>query len=52
MQFPGVVPRLTQRPGSVRTLGPALGAHTAEILGQVAGLDADELAELAGEGVV
>ena len=29
---PGIVPRLTETPGSAESLGPALGAHTNEIL--------------------
>ena len=33
--MPGVVPRLSQTPGSVRWAGPPLGAHTAEVVEQL-----------------
>jgi crotonobetainyl-CoA:carnitine CoA-transferase CaiB-like acyl-CoA transferase len=50
--IPNVVPRMTGTPGSVKWLGPALGAHNEEILGGLLGLTADELGRLAGKGVV
>jgi formyl-CoA transferase len=31
-RMPGIVPRLTETPGDVETIGPALGAHTDQIL--------------------
>lgn len=43
--------RLSETPGSVRTTGPRLGAHTAEVLGGL-GVDADELERLRAQGVV
>jgi len=51
IDFPGVVPRLSQTPGATRWLGPRLGEHTAEILASV-GIDADKLEELREQGVV
>jgi formyl-CoA transferase len=33
--MPGVVPRLSETPGSVRWAGPPLGAHTAEVVEQL-----------------
>lgn len=39
-------PRLSETPGSVRWPGPALGAHTREVLESL-GVDADRLADLA-----
>jgi crotonobetainyl-CoA:carnitine CoA-transferase CaiB-like acyl-CoA transferase len=50
--FPGVVPRLERFPGSTRGVGPDLGAHTAEVLAEVAGIDAVDLARLREGGVV
>ena len=32
MKIPGVVPKLSATPGGTRWLGPALGAHTEEVL--------------------
>ena len=49
--FPGIVPRLQENPGRTAWLGPELGFHTAEVLGEV-GLDAAAIAELRDQGVV
>jgi formyl-CoA transferase len=35
LDVPGVVPKLSATPGVLRTLAPALGEHTAEVLGRV-----------------
>ena len=51
VSFPGVVPRLDRHPGAVRSLGPALGADTAEVLAEV-GVTGERLAELRAAGVV
>jgi len=48
---PGVVPRLTETPGSVRRPAPQLGEHNAEVFGEL-GLPDDELAALREQGVV
>jgi crotonobetainyl-CoA:carnitine CoA-transferase CaiB-like acyl-CoA transferase len=50
--FPGVVPKLQQSPGSTRWVGPDLGAHTEEVLAELAGLDAAAVARLREAGVV
>ncbi|WNV74087.1 CaiB/BaiF CoA-transferase family protein [Geodermatophilus sp. DSM 44513] len=50
--FPGVVPRLEHCPGSTRGVGPDLGAHTAEVLAEVAGVGPADLARLRELGVV
>ena len=46
-----VVPRLSGTPGAIRSPAPALGQHSAEILGEI-GVDADELERLREEGIV
>ncbi|MEV4643829.1 CoA transferase [Saccharopolyspora sp. NPDC049357] len=43
--------RLSDTPGSVRTTGPKLGAHTAEVLAGL-GVDAEELEQLRAQGVL
>ena len=47
----GVVPRFSATPGSIRHAGPRLGEHTDEVLAELLGLDAAELAELRASGV-
>lgn len=50
--FPGVVPKLERSPGSTRWVGPDLGAHTDEVLTELAGLASDDLRRLREAGVV
>jgi formyl-CoA transferase/succinyl-CoA--D-citramalate CoA-transferase len=48
----GVVPKLSRTPGTIRHPGPVLGAHTDEVLRDLAGLHPDEIAVLRDDGVV
>ena len=50
--MPGIVPKLSETPGSVRWPAPPLGADTDAILRRLAGVDDDELARLHAAGVV
>ena len=46
-----VVPKLSETPGTIRSSGPALGAHTAEVL-EAIGIDAAAQADLASRGII
>jgi len=50
--MPNVVPRLVDTPGRIDTLGPPLGAHNAEVYGDLLGLDAERMASLKQSGVI
>ncbi|ROM51306.1 CaiB/BaiF CoA transferase family protein [Pseudomonas rhodesiae] len=51
VKMPGIVPKLSQTPGSVNWQGPALGQHTDEILGNL-GLAGPDIQRLRDSGVV
>jgi crotonobetainyl-CoA:carnitine CoA-transferase CaiB-like acyl-CoA transferase len=48
----GVVPHVPEEPGRVRWPGPAVGAHTNEVLTELLGLGPAEIATLRTEGVL
>nr|WP_314481542.1 CaiB/BaiF CoA-transferase family protein [uncultured Pseudomonas sp.] len=50
-RMPGIVPKLSGTPGSADWVGPALGEHTDELLGQL-GYDTASIASLRQAGVV
>lgn len=50
--MPGVVPKLSDTPGAVKWPGPPLGADTATVLRELAGVGDEELAALRDEGVI
>jgi crotonobetainyl-CoA:carnitine CoA-transferase CaiB-like acyl-CoA transferase len=52
MLAPGVVIKMSETPGAVRTLGPELGQHTDEVLRALLGLSTDDLARLRAEQVI
>ncbi|OKX87060.1 CaiB/BaiF CoA transferase family protein [Corynebacterium glutamicum] len=47
VRFPGVVPHIPGASGKTRWLGPELGAHTVEVLRDVAGFSEEQAHELA-----
>jgi formyl-CoA transferase len=50
--MPGVVPKLSRTPGSVRHAGPPLGAHTEEVLTELLGMTADDLEALRSRTII
>ncbi len=52
LPMPGVVPKFSKTPGTVRSVGPLLGADTREVLERVGGMSAIEVDALAGDGTI
>jgi crotonobetainyl-CoA:carnitine CoA-transferase CaiB-like acyl-CoA transferase len=52
LAVPGVVPSLSQTPGEIRWLGPALGADTDAVLTELLHRTPTEIAKLRADGVV
>jgi crotonobetainyl-CoA:carnitine CoA-transferase CaiB-like acyl-CoA transferase len=50
--MPNVCPRLSETPGSVEWLGPALGEHNGAVYAGLLGLSAPEIAALEDKGVI
>jgi crotonobetainyl-CoA:carnitine CoA-transferase CaiB-like acyl-CoA transferase len=50
--FPGVVPKLEHSPGRTRGVGPDLGQHTDEVLGDLLGIGSQERERLRQAGVI
>jgi crotonobetainyl-CoA:carnitine CoA-transferase CaiB-like acyl-CoA transferase len=51
VKMPGIVPKLSDTPGQVNWSGPALGAHTSEVLTGL-GFDDSAIARLKEQGVI
>ena len=52
LAIPALVPKLERTPGRTLHAGPDLGAHTDEVLRDLAGLDASAIAALRSKGIV
>lgn len=50
-RVPGIVPKLSDTPGEMDSIGPALGAHTDEVLGEL-GYDAARISALRESGAI
>ena len=48
----GIVPHIVDAPGEIRWPGPAIGAHTAEVLQSLLGLDETAIVALRADGVI
>ncbi|GIV99836.1 CaiB/BaiF CoA-transferase family protein [Roseiflexus sp.] len=49
---PNIVPKLSETPGRIRSLGPRLGEHTDEVLKEVLGMSDDQIGELRAKRVI
>ena len=52
VKIPGVVPKFSETPGSIRQIAPDLGEHTDEILKDIIGLDDERIAKLKEKKVI
>lgn len=52
MKMQNVAPRLSDTPGAVRHVGPALGQHTDEVLGDILGIDEATRAAWREKGII
>lgn len=52
VKLPTIAPKMSESPGGTEWIGPPLGAHNREVLGDLLGLSERELQELAAEGVI
>lgn len=52
IRFPGVVPRIPGSPGDVRWVGPELGEHIEEVLGELLGIPWERLADFRERKVI
>lgn len=50
--MPNVLPKLSATPGRIRSLGPRLGEHNYEVLGELLGFSPREVDDLRARGVV
>lgn len=51
IRFPGVVPKIPGHQGQVNWIGPDLGSHTEQVLRDLAGFDAEQIASVQNKAV-
>ncbi len=52
LKIPGMIPKLSDTPGTTQWPGPEVGSHNAEVLGDVLGLDQAAQQQLKDNGVI
>lgn len=52
LKIPGMIPKLSDTPGTTQWPGPEVGSHNAEVLGDVLGLDQAAQQQLKDDGVI
>ena len=52
VRVPGLPLKLSRSPGSIRRPPPVVGEHTAEVLGEICGLSAEQIDELRSDGAI
>lgn len=52
VKIPGVVPKFSDTPGSIRQIAPDLGEHNEDILQSLLGMDAEKIAALKEKNVI
>ncbi|WP_026676313.1 CaiB/BaiF CoA transferase family protein [Fictibacillus gelatini] len=52
LKVPGIVPKLSETPGSIKWAGPKLGEHTEEVLKETLGITEQKYKELKDSGVI
>jgi len=48
----GIVPQVSDSPGTIRWSGPSVGQHTGEVLGEFLSMTPDQLQGLRAEGII
>ena len=52
IKIPGITPKFSETPGTIRQLAPELGEHTEEILKQLLHFDDESITQLKERGVI
>lgn len=52
MKMPGIVPKFSETPGSIRNIGPDVGENNADILKGLVGLSDEEIDELEKDNII